>query len=132
MDACDFLPVVCKGEAEGEFSDAFRFRSGDDLEGFDDTVHRLVLKARVFAFCVLTDNAEINVVVARLVAWNVLDENDGSVNIELLSQCDVEGLVTGSLNWRVKNTLQTKLVSLQGRNGLAEKIFRVLVSAIDT
>ena len=35
---------------------------------------------------------------AGFVAGDVLDEDDGGVDVEFLTECDVEGLVTGSLD----------------------------------
>lgn len=104
VDAGNLLPVVGKGEREGELGNALRLCAGDDLEGLDDTLDRLVLKSRVFTLGVLTDNAEVDVLVAGLVAGDVLDEDNRGVNVELLTESDVERLVAGALDWGVEDT----------------------------
>lgn len=75
-----------------------------------------MLKTRVFTLCVLTDDAEVNIVMASLITGDVLDEHDRSEDIEFLSKGDVEGLVARPLNWGEENTLQAKLVSSKRSN----------------
>ena len=72
-----------------------------------------MLNAGVLSLSVLTDNAKVDVLVSCLVAGNVLDEDDGGVDVELLSKSNVEGLVTGSADGCMQDTLQTKLVALE-------------------
>ena len=60
-----------------------------------------MLEARVFSLGIFSDNAKVDIVMTGFVAGNVLDEDDGSVNIEFLSQGNVEGLMAGSLDWCV-------------------------------
>lgn len=114
VNAGDLLSVVGEGERKGELGDTFRLGPGDDLQRLDDTVDRLMLKARVLTFGVLTHNAEIDIVVPCLQTWNVLDQNHRGVNVELLTEGHVERLVTGPLDRCVQNTLQAELVSLEG------------------
>ena len=76
VNASDLLAVVGKGEAERELGDALGLGLGDDLEGFDNAVDGLVLEARVFSLGVLTDQAEVDAVLAGLIAGNVLNQND--------------------------------------------------------
>lgn len=76
VNASNLLPVVGKSKTESELGDALGLGASNDFERFDDTLHGLVLQARVFTLGVLTDNAEVNIVVARLVAGYVLDEDD--------------------------------------------------------
>lgn len=91
-----------------------------------------MLQARVFTLGVLTDDAEVDVLVAGVVAGDVLDQDDGGVDIELLTQSDVEGLVAGALNGGMQDTLETQLVALERGNGLAEELLGVLVARLDT
>jgi hypothetical protein len=49
-----------------------------------------MLETRVFSLCILTDNAEINVLMPCLVAGNILDQNDRSEDIEFLTESNVE------------------------------------------
>ena len=64
-----------------------------------------MLEPGVFSFGVLADNAEVNIIVASLVTRDVLNEDNGGVDVEFLSQGDVKRLVTRSLNWCVQDTL---------------------------
>lgn len=125
VDAGNLLPVVCERKSKSKLGNALRLGAGDDLERLDDAADRLVLQTRVLALGVLTDNADVDVLVARLVAGDILDKHDGSVDIELLAESDVERLVAGALDGRVEDTLQTKLVALERGNGFAEEVLGV-------
>lgn len=126
VNAGDLLAVVGQSEVEGELGDALRLGAGDDLKGLDDTGDRLVLEARVLTLGVLTDDCEIDTLVAGLVAGDVLDEGDGGVDVELLAHGDVEGLVAGALNGSVQDTLEAELVAAEGGDGLAEEVLGLL------
>lgn len=63
-----------------------------------------MLEAGVFTFGVFTDEAEIDVLVAGLEAWDVLDEDDGGVDVEFLTEGDVEGGVAGAVDGCVDDT----------------------------
>lgn len=116
VDTGDLLAVIGEGEAECEFGDALGLGAGDDLEGLDDAADGFVLEAGVLALGVLTDDAQVDILVSGLVAGDALDEDDGGVDVEFLAQSDVEGLVAGSLDGGVEDTLETDLVSLEGGN----------------
>lgn len=132
VDTGDLLAVVGESEAEGELGDALGLGAGDDLERLDDTLHGLVLEARVLTLSVLTDDAQVDVLVAGLVAGDVLDQGDRGVDVQLLTESDVEGLVARSLDGSVQDTLQTELVALERSQRLAEQLLRVLVASIHT
>jgi hypothetical protein len=132
VDAGNFLAVVGERKGEGELGNALRLLPGDDLERLNDTADRLVLETGVLALGVLTNDAEVDVLVARLVARDVLEEDDGGVDVELLAEGDVEGAVAGALDGRVKDTLETELVALEGSNRLAEELLRVDAARLDT
>lgn len=104
VDDGNLLPVVGKGKSKGKLGNALRLGPGDDLEGLDDARNRLVLEARVLALGVLTDDAEVDILVAGLVAGDVLDQDNGGVDVELLAESDVERLVTGALDGGVQDT----------------------------
>lgn len=104
VDDGDLLAVVGQGKGKGELGNALRLGPGDDLEGLDDAGDRLVLEAGVLALGVLTDDAEVDILVAGVVAGNVLDQDDGGVNVKLLAQSDVERLVAGALDGSVEDT----------------------------
>ena len=76
VNASDFLTTVCLGKGEGESGNSLRFHAGDDLEGLDDTWNGLVLKARIFTLSILTDQTHVDIGVAGLVAWDVLDKDN--------------------------------------------------------
>ena len=120
VNAGDLLAAVGKGEREGKLGNALRLGAGDDLERLNDTRHTLVLQAAVLSLGVLSDDAEVDVLVAGLVAGNVLDETDGGVDVEFLTHGDVEALVAGSTDGSVENALQAQLVPLERSNGLAK------------
>lgn len=132
VDTGDLLAVVGQGEAEGELGDALRLGAGDDLQGLDDTGNGLVLETGVLTLGVLTDDAKVDVLVAGVVTGDVLDQGDGGVNVQLLTESDVEGLVAGALDGSVKDTLQTELVALEGSERLAEELLGVLVTGVNT
>jgi hypothetical protein len=132
VDAGNLLAVVGEGEGEGELGDALRLLAGDDLERLDNAVDRLVLETRVLALGVLTDDAEVDVLVAGLVTGDVLKEDDRGVDVELLAQSDVERAVAGALDGGVQDTLETELVALERGDGLAEELLGVDVAGVDT
>lgn len=88
-----------------------------------------MLETGVFSLGVLTDNAQIDVLMPCLIAGDVLDQDDRGVDVELLSEGDIEGLVAGSCDGRVEDTLQAQLVALERCNGFAEELLRVLVAS---
>lgn len=132
MDAGNLLAVVGKGKGEGKLGNALRLFAGNDLERLNDAADRLVLETRVLALSVLTDDAEVDVLVACLVAGDVLEEDNGGVDVEFLTEGHVEGAMTGSLDRRMQDTLETKLVALERGDGLAEELLGVDVTSLDT
>jgi hypothetical protein len=64
-----------------------------------------VLETRVFSLSIFTNDAKIDVIVASFVSRDVFDKDDGCVDVEFLSQGDVERLVAGALDRSVENTL---------------------------
>lgn len=132
VNASDLLPVVGKGKAKSELGDTLGLGAGDDLQRLNNTLDRLVLEAGVFTLGVLTDDAEIDILVASLVAGDVLDQDNRGIDIELLAQSDVERLVTRTLDGGEKDTLQTQLVAAKRCNGFLKQLLRVLVARVHT
>lgn len=122
VDAGNLGSAVGESEREGELGDTLGLGAGDDLEGLDDTIDALVLETRVLTLGVLSDDAQVDVLVAGLVAGDVLDQADAGVDVELLTHGDVEALVAGSADGGVKDTLETELVALKRSDRLAESI----------
>jgi len=104
VDTGYLLAVVGKGKGKGKLSNTLRLCPGDDLQRLDHAGYGLMLKTGVLSLGVLTDDAEVDILVARLEAGNVLDQHDRCVDIELLTQSDVEGRVAGALDRGVENT----------------------------
>jgi hypothetical protein len=132
VDTGNLLAVVGKSEAESELGDALGLGTGDDLQRLDDTLNGLVLETGVLSFGVLTNDAEVDILVASLVTGDVLDQRDGGVDVQLLTEGDVEGLVARSLDRSMEDTLQAELVALERCEGLPEELLRVLVAGVDT
>ena len=57
-----------------------------------------MLQTRVFALSVLSNYTEVHIIVLSLVARNVFDEDNRRIDIEFLSQCNVERLVARPLD----------------------------------
>lgn len=132
VDAGNLGAVVGQSEAEGELGDALRLGAGDDLERLDDAIDALVLEAGVLALSVLTDDAQVDVLVAGLVAGDVLDQGDGGVDVELLAHGDVERLVAGAADGGVQDTLEAELVAAERGDGLAESSVGDVAASLDT
>lgn len=122
VNASNLGSAVGESEGEGELGDTLRLGACDDLEGLDDAVDALVLETRVLTLGVLSDDAQVDVLVAGLVAGDVLDQADAGVDIELLTHGNVETLVAGSADGSVQDTLETELVALERSDRLAESI----------
>lgn len=101
---------------EGELSYTGRGFFGDELNTLYYTVDDFVLDARVFALCVLANCHNIDVIVEGLVALQAAARSDICVQIELLSQGQVEGAVTLS-NGCHERAFQSDLVFVDGING---------------
>ena len=83
------LAAVLERKVECEPRNTLRLRARRDLQGLDDTGVALVLKARVLALRVLTNDGKINVVVASREARKRLAQHYGGVDVELLTHGDV-------------------------------------------
>lgn len=132
VDAGNLGAVVGESKVEGKLGNALRLGAGDDLEGLNDAVDTLVLETRVLTLGVLTDDAQVNVLVAGLVARDVLDQGDGGVDVELLTHGDVERLVARAADGGVQNTLETELVAAERGDTLAESSLGGFAALLDT
>lgn len=132
VDAGDLFAAVGEGKGKGELGNALRLCAGDDLERLDDAGHALVLQARVLALGVLTDDAQVDVLVARLVAGDVLDQRDAGVNVQLLAHGHVEALVAGAADGRVQDALEAQLVALERGDALTEGLLGSQRALLDT
>jgi len=90
VDAGHLLPVVRQGKTEGKFANTLRLGTGNDLQRLHNTLHGLVLETGVLSLGILTDNAEIDIIVSRLVSRDVLNQYDRGVDVEFLAQGNVE------------------------------------------
>lgn len=57
-----------------------------------------MLETRVFALSVLSNDTQIYIIMPSFVSRDVFDEDDGRIDVEFLSQCNVERLVAGPLD----------------------------------
>ena len=60
-----------------------------------------MLKTGVFTLGIFTDDTEIHIIMASLVAGNILDQDDRGVNVQFLAQSNVKRLMARSLYWGV-------------------------------
>ena len=102
--ASAYLAVVLDREVEGEARDTLCLGARRDLQALDDARIALVLQAGVLSLRVLTNDSEVDVVVARGYAREGLAKNNGRVNVELLTHGDVPRDVTGLGDGREENT----------------------------
>ncbi|EEQ41305.1 conserved hypothetical protein [Clavispora lusitaniae ATCC 42720] len=121
VDGSNQLSVVLLGKVKGELGNSLRLESGHDLQGLNDTWNRSVLQARVFTFGVFSDQGKVNAVQSGLDTWDVLDQNQRSVDVQLLSQGNVQRSGSG-VGRGVQDTFQTNLVSLQRLDGLGDTL----------
>jgi hypothetical protein len=89
VHASDLLAVVLECEVEGKAADTLSLSTGRNLQALDDTREALVLKTRVLALSVLTDDSKVNVRVTSRDARKRLAEHDGRVDIKLLPHGNV-------------------------------------------
>ena len=59
-----YLSVVLQGEIEGKPRDTLSFSTCRNLQALNYTREALVLKARVFAFCVFTNDGEVDIIMS--------------------------------------------------------------------
>lgn len=83
------LASVLEGKVKCETRDTLGLGTGGDFEVFHDTGVGLVLESRVFTLGVLSDDSKVDVVVAGGEAGEGLAENDGGVDVELLTHGDI-------------------------------------------
>lgn len=89
MDIRSDLAVVFERKVEREAGNALSLGPGRDLQALDNTGVRLVFEARVFTLSVFTNDGEVDVFMPGGEAWHRLAQNDGSVNVKLLTHCHV-------------------------------------------
>lgn len=122
VDGSDTLSVVLESKVVGKAGNALRLVLGDDLEGLNDTRDRLVFKTRVLTLGVFSNQNHVNSVESGLDSGNVLDQNQGGVDVEFTTEGDVEGSVAGLFNGGVEDTLETNLGALEGVDGLVDAL----------
>ena len=81
MYAGDLLAIVRQSETESELGYPLGLGSCYDLQGFNNARDRLVLQARVLAFRVFSNDAEVDVIVTRLVARYIFNQDDRGVDV---------------------------------------------------
>lgn len=132
VDASDLGAAVGEGKGKSKLGDALRLGAGDNFEGLNNAGDTLVLKTRVLTLGVLTDDTQVNILVAGLVAGNVLDQADAGVDVELLAHGYVEALVAGAADGSVKDTLEAELVATERGDTLTESVLSALTTILNT
>jgi hypothetical protein len=89
------LATIPEGKVESEARNAFCLGTGGHFQGLNDAGITLMLKARVLALGVLTDNGKVDIGVASGNTWERLAQDYRSVDIKLLTHGHVPGEVTG-------------------------------------
>ncbi len=109
MYGSDLLAAMLNGIVERELGNASCLVTCGDLERLDDTGHRLVLQRAILALSLLTDHANVNVVVAELQTGHALDADDVCEQVELEPDLLVHRLqlATFAECRRGQDTLQT-------------------------
>ena len=83
------LAVVLQSKVESKSCNSLTLVRSHDLQALDDTRERTVLETRVFTFGVFTNDGKVNVLVTSWCAFDGLAQDNGSVDIELLTHSDV-------------------------------------------
>lgn len=89
MDSGDFLSTVKMCEFEGVFSNLKGVFLGDSLDGFDDTRVDFVLDTGEFSLAVLTDDNNIDVLMAGLDSRESEGRGDISEETEFIVELPV-------------------------------------------
>lgn len=108
--------MVVLGILEGILGDAQRGFFCDQLDGLHDSVDDLVFDARVFAFGVLADGDDVDVVVERFVALQASARPDVGVQVELLAQGQIQRAMALA-DGRHERALQADLVAVDRVDG---------------
>src|SRR3984957_14570969 len=116
VDGVNFFAAVFLGIVEREFRDARRGFLSDDLQALDDAGNDLVLEARVEIFGIFANDHDIDAVEARFHAGEILDRAQVRIEVEGLSQRDVDaGCATGDRS--AHGALERDFVAANGLNG---------------
>lgn len=119
----DLLAAMVDGIVESELGDSSRLLSGRDLERLDHSADRLVLQSAVLALGLLSDDDEVDVVVAELQAWHTLDAHNVREQIELQANTLIHRLEPASLadSRRGEYTFETDFVALEARDEIFDR-----------
>lgn len=120
VDARNLVTPVRQRKRKRKLGDALALSPRDDLEGLHHARHALVLQPRVLSLGILPDDAQIHILVTRLVAGDILDQADARIDIQFLTQRHIETLMSASRDGRVQDSLEGELVALEGGDGLAK------------
>lgn len=98
------LPPVLDRKVKRKPRNPLRLLPRHDLQRLNHTRGRLVLQARVLALGVLANDGKVDVAVTGRETRDRLAQDDGGVDVELLTHGDVPGSVAGALERGVKDT----------------------------
>eukprot|EP01137_Pigoraptor_chileana_P032186 Opistho-2@21176 len=122
VDRSDLLPVIASGVIKRILCNANRVFAGDDLERLNDAGNRLMLETAVLSLGVLTNNNEIDVVVASGISRNAPALDDISKEIKFLAKDHVKALVAAAANRSGNDAFESDFVTPNGENALLERI----------
>lgn len=98
------LPIIFESEVESEAGDSLCFGPRGDLQTLDHSGEALMFQSGIFALSVLSNNGEIDIVVTGRGSTNGFANNDGRVDVELLSHRHVPRVVPRSFEGGEQNT----------------------------
>lgn len=118
VDGGDLGEAVGLGEVESEASETLDDGLTGDLERLNHTRDGVGLQTGVLTLGVLTNDDEVDIVVTGVNTRQALEQRNTGEDVQVLTQLDVEGRVTGADDGGVENPLQTNLGALERPDGL--------------
>lgn len=127
VDGGDLLAVVSAGELKGVAAETLGIFDGDDLHRLDDSLHALVFQHRVFAFCVLADDDQVDILVVGANTRVGFAVEDVDEQVKLVSQGDVTRHDAELLGLCLDVSLDGDAVTLDGGDGVFEVVVGLAV-----
>ena len=90
-----YLAIILEGKVKGESGDTLCLGFRHNFQAFNDAGVTLMFQPRVFTLGVFTYDGKVDVGVTGGESRQGLAKDNGSINVELLTHCDVPGNMTG-------------------------------------
>lgn len=84
-----YLAAIPEGEVKGETTDALGLCAGRNLQTLNDTGEALVFQTGVLSFRVLTNDCKVDIFVTGGESRKRLAEDNGSIDVELLTHGNI-------------------------------------------